>query len=200
MMQHIKEGIISSAGDLFYAFRFLKLLTTQWKDTEAFKLGVIDENGVVIKKSNERSSEDKSAFTIFHKLVFNVKRLLEKLPFGKTKLASYAAALFLIREHTGMSEKQIKHTVEKVLGQVFDDIMVENTWYESDAGLSKGVYVLRSDIASPITGDIIALKNSKVIAENTIVPTARFFGANIYQVHHPKTNQKIYITNGDISR
>jgi hypothetical protein len=32
------------------------------------------------------------------------------------------------------------------------------------------------------------------------VPTARFFGANIYQVHHPKTNQKIYITNGDISR
>jgi len=196
----LKEGIISSAGDLFYAFRFLKLLTTPWDKMKAYELGVIDETGKVIKAPSQRSSEDKSAYTVFHKLVFNVKRLLEKLPFGKTKLASYAAALFLIKEHTGMSEKQIKKTLEKILDEPIDITISENTWYESENGLSKGVYVLRNNIASPITGDIIAKADSKVVVKETTKATDVFFGHNIYEVYHPKTNQKIYITNGDISR
>lgn len=196
----LKEGIISSSADLFYAFRFLKLLTTPWEKMKAYELGVIDEKGKVIKPPSQRSSEDKSAYTVFHKLVFNVKRLLEKLPFGKTKLASYAAALFLIKEHTHMSEKQIKKTLEKIFDEPIDITISENTWYESEHGLSKGTYVLRTDIASPITGDIIAKENSKVVVEKNTPAVANFFGCNIYEVHHVKTNQKIYITNGDISR
>ena len=197
----LKEGIISGAGDLFYAFRFLKLLTTKWTDMKAYEEGVIDENGNVIVKSN-RTPAQKSSFTVFHRLVFNVKRLLEKLPFGKTKLASYAAALFLIKEHTGMSEQQMKKALEKVLGSEFDDdsMIAENTWFETDAGLSKGTYMLRSDIASPTTGEVIALKNSKVVVEQVTKPSATMFGCTVYSVYHPKTNQKIYITNGDISR
>jgi hypothetical protein len=197
----LKEGIISGAGDLFYAFRFLKLLTTKWTDMKAYEEGVIDENGNVIVKAN-RTPAQKSSFTVFHRLVFNVKRLLEKLPFGKTKLASYAAALFLIKEHTGMSDMSIRRTLEKALGSEFDDdsMIAENTWFETDAGLSKGTYMLMSDIASPVTGEVIALKNSKVVVEQATKPSATMFGCNVYGVYHPKTNQKIYITNGDISR
>ena len=33
------------AIDLFVTYRFLKLLTTPFQKTEAFKLGIIDENG-----------------------------------------------------------------------------------------------------------------------------------------------------------
>lgn len=199
-MKQLKEGLISKSADLFYAYRFLKLLTTPWNEMKAYELGIIDENGKVIKSSSQRTSADKSEYTVFHKLVFNVKRLLEKLPFGKTKLASYAAALFLIKENTGMSESQIRKTLEKIFDEAIDITISENTWYESEGGLSQGTYVLRSDIASPVTGDIIAKENSKVVVEKTTAPSANFFGCNIYQVHHVKTNQKIYITNEDISR
>ena len=33
------------AIDLFVTYRFLKLLTTPFEKTDAFKLGIIDENG-----------------------------------------------------------------------------------------------------------------------------------------------------------
>jgi hypothetical protein len=196
----LKEGIISRSADLFYAFRFLKLLTTPWDKMSAYELGVIDGTGKVLKKPSERTNEDKAAYTVFHKLVFNVKRLLGKLPFGQTKLASYAAALFLIKEHTGMSEDRIRKTIEQIFDEPIDATISENTWYESDSGLSQGVYVLRSDVVSPITGDTIAKENSKVVVENTTPPVTRFLGQNIYEVLHVKTKQKIYITNGDISR
>lgn len=64
-------GIISRTGDLFYAFRFLKLLVTPWEKTTAFELGIIDENGKVLKKGSQRNTpEEKSAYTVFHRLVF----------------------------------------------------------------------------------------------------------------------------------
>ena len=90
----------STAIDAFITFRFLKLLVTPFNKTEAFKLGIIDERGkVLIKYRKLERIEQRQAYTILHRLVFNVKKLIEKLPGGKTRLASYAAALFLIREH-----------------------------------------------------------------------------------------------------
>ena len=52
-------GILARAGDLVYTFRFLRLLTTAWKDTTAFKLGLIDENGKRIKDAKITTSEQK---------------------------------------------------------------------------------------------------------------------------------------------
>ena len=97
-------------ADFFYALRFLRLLTTQWKDTKAFELGIVDENGKKLKKP--QGSEEKGAYTAFHRLVYNIKRLLNKLPFGKTKLASYATALFLIKEHTKLADETICERLE----------------------------------------------------------------------------------------
>ena len=105
-------GILSRAADLGYAFRFLKLLTTKWENLPAYKLGIIDKRGRNIKKAKELTTpEEKSAYTIFHRLVFNVKRLIQLVPGGKSTLGSYAAALFLIKEHTGMSEKKIREVL-----------------------------------------------------------------------------------------
>jgi len=91
--------MVQSAVNLFVALKFVKLLATPWKDWEAFKLGLIDNSGNKIKKAE--TSEEKSAMSIFHILTKNVKRLLEKIPFGKSKLATYATALYLIREEYG---------------------------------------------------------------------------------------------------
>ena len=107
-------SIVSRTGDLFYAYRFIKLLVTPWEKTEAYKLGIVDEDGKNLKKSSQLSTPDeKSAYTVFHRLVFNIKRLMNKLPFGRSKLASWATALFLIKEETGMSEKAIMKVLDK---------------------------------------------------------------------------------------
>ena len=88
----------SKVTDLVLVYQFLKRLTTPFDETKAFELGIIDERGKRIKSKELKSTEEKNSYGYFDKLVFNLKKLLEKLPGGKTKLASYAAALFLIRE------------------------------------------------------------------------------------------------------
>ena len=107
-------GLISRAGDIFYALRFLRLLTKSWEEMDAFKYGIIDNNGKVLKKASTlKNPVEKSSYTIFHRLVFNLKRLLNKLPIGKTKLASYATALFLVKEHSGMTEEEMEEVEEE---------------------------------------------------------------------------------------
>ena len=38
-------GLFKRAGDLVYTFRFLKLLTTSFEETDAYRLKIIDKNG-----------------------------------------------------------------------------------------------------------------------------------------------------------
>jgi len=196
-------GIISRAGDLFYAFRFLKLLVTPFEKTKAFDLGIIDKKGAVLKKASQRQKPDeKAAYTVFHRLVFNLKRLIGKVPGGRSVVARYGAALFLIREHTKMSDEKMLEVLEKVLDIEIDPYdLTENTWYQDDkSNLFPGNYTLTEDIASPITGEVIALKNTRVVVKDLQAPIGSFSNINIYRVKHSKTNQDLYITNGDICR
>ena len=85
------------ALDTIITFRVLKLLTTKWEDQAAFKVGLIDHKGKRIKKEKVDTTERKNSYTFLHRLVFNLKRIIEMIPFGKTRIASYAAALFLIK-------------------------------------------------------------------------------------------------------
>lgn len=194
-------SIISRTGDLFYAYRFLRLLVTPWEKTEAFKLGIIDTNGTVIKKGSERqSSEEKAAYTVFHRLVFNIKRLLQKLPFGRSKLASWATALFLIKEETGMSEKQLMKILDK-LDIDFDDTLFESTWYMNEGGqLQPGIYTLTNHVISPSTGEIIGSKNTKVEVSEATSPIGYMIGTPIYKVQHIKSGQEVYVNPGEIIR
>ena len=195
-------GIISRTGDLFYAFRFLKLLVTPFEKTKAFELGVIDKDGAVLKKGNARSTpEEKSAYTVFHRLVFNLKRLIGKVPGGKSIVARYGAALFLIKEHTGMSDDKILKTLEKALDTTFTKEINENYWYQDEeARLMPGNYILTEDMASPVTGEVIAFKNEKILVEDFKSPIGSISNINIYRVLHNKTQQEIYISNRDIKR
>ena len=195
-------GIISRAGDLFYAFRFLKLLVTPFDKTEAFKQGIVDKDGKILKKSKElRTDQEKSAYTVFHRLVFNIKRLLGKIPGGKSVVARYGAALFLIKEHTGMSEEAIIKALEKFLDtDLSTEVIEENTWYQDGDQLIPGTYTLTTDVTSLETGEIIALKKNRVMVEDFLPPAGVFKNINIYKVKHKNTNQYIHITNKDIMR
>ena len=97
------------AIDLFVTYRFIKLLVTPFEKTDAYKLGIIDEKGNRIipgpkagirqtKPVPLRTIEEKNAYTILHKLVFNIKKIFGKVPGLRTKLGTYAAALFLLKD------------------------------------------------------------------------------------------------------
>ena len=88
--------------DTYMTFQFLKRLTTPFNKTQAFQLGLIDENGKKLKKAETK--EEKNAITYFDRLVFNLKRLLSKVPGGSSKFASYAAALILVKEGANPKE------------------------------------------------------------------------------------------------
>ena len=91
---------MSRAVDLFVVYRFLKLLVTPWKKQEAYKQGIIDANGKTLIKSRDFEKEDqRQAFTLLHRLVFNCKRIMQKIPFVRSQLGTYATALFLLKEH-----------------------------------------------------------------------------------------------------
>jgi len=103
--------------DTLYTLKFIKLLSTKWEDTDAYKLGIIDKKGTPLKKLSQLNSEEKQAYTPFDRLVFKFKRMLEKLPGGKTMVARYSAALLLIKEDIesiGMNYKRIKELLEEV--------------------------------------------------------------------------------------
>ena len=84
------------AIDLLITYRVIKMLVTPWKEHDAYKLGIIDDNGKVLRKARSlKSAKEKDSYTILHRFVFNLKRLLGLLPGGKSKFASYATALAL---------------------------------------------------------------------------------------------------------
>jgi len=86
--------------DLFLLYQFIKRLATPFKEWEAYKLDIIDDKGNILKGSKERRSvKERAAFGKFDLLVLKLKKLLEKIPGGQTRIGSYAAALWLIKEH-----------------------------------------------------------------------------------------------------
>ena len=95
-------SLLKSAGNIYFVYQFLTKLTTPFEKTKAFELGIIDKNGKVLKKRSQlKSAQEKEAYTMTDTLIFNLKKILAKVPGGRTRFATFAAALFLLKEdHT----------------------------------------------------------------------------------------------------
>ena len=203
------------AIDLFVTYRFIKLLVTPFEKTEAFKLGIIDEKGNRVRPPRDpktnvrpaieplRTSEEKNSYTILHKLVFNIKKIFEKVPGLRTKLGTYAAALFLLKdtfkeevEDPDMFEKEfMKYLKEQ--GIEIDDSISEEVIGFGEV-LPKGEYVLVNDILNKEEEELTAKKGDKVIAYEDEAPVDTVLGVEIFPVVHVKTQEKIYVSLEDI--
>lgn len=111
---------MASATDLILIYQFIKRLTTPFEQTEAFKLGLIDKKGKLLKKAE--TSEEKDAYGYFDRLVFNIKRLLGKIPGGESRLGSFAAALWLIKESAGeqreINEAELQEELQETMAML----------------------------------------------------------------------------------
>ena len=175
MSKYLKEGAV----DLFMTYKFIRLLTTKWNKTEAYKTGVIDDKGKLLVKGKDQTEKQKKSYQLFDKMVFNLKRILEKVPFGKSQIASYAAALFLLKEETDMAEEDIL----KVLEDLGHDTSIDLN--EGFKELREGQHILNHDLQENKKGTIVHLDN--------IEPVGYFAGVPIY-----KTQENIFISVNNI--
>ena len=198
------------AIDLFVTYRFLRLLTTPFEKTDAFKLGIIDEKGNRIKlpKSTKpavelSTSELQSAYTILHKLIFNIKKLFNKIPGLRTKVGTYAAALFLLKDTFKESvddpdvfEKEFVKFLKENNIEMDDEISEEVIGFGEV--LPKGEYVLINDILNKEEEELSAKKGDKVIAYDDEPPIDTILGVEIFPIIHVNTQEKIYVSLEDI--
>ena len=198
-------GLVKRAGDLVYTFRFLRLLTTSFEDTGAFKAGIIDKKGKRNKNFDTKDINNRDAYrdyyTPFHRLVFNIKKLIAKAPGGSSKFASYASALYLLKEHFSLSDKKINEGLEAMGVDPLDFLAEQSEWFVlPDRRLSPGVYkVLESKLIND-TLDEMVMARDKILIDENCYPVGELFGLSIYEATHARTRKAVYITVGEIAR
>ena len=194
-------GILKRAADLTYTFRFIRMLVLDWKEWDAYKLNIIDENGKRNKNEKLDTAEKKSAYTPFIRLCANIKRLVANIPGGGSKLGSFASALYLIKEHYNLTDEQLER-INKKLGVDRLDIVLEGSeWFLiEDNVIAPGVYRVREPkLLSKTCEEMVWAKDQIRIGEDCS-PVGDVFGIPIYEATHMKTNQKIFITVNEIYR
>jgi len=191
------------AIDLFVTYRFVKLLTTTFEKTDAYKMGIIDKDGYRTDKILYKQSEQ-SAYTVLHKLVFNIKRIFNKVPGLRTRMGTYAAALFLLKdtfkEHVEDPEVFEKQLLEyfKENNIEFDNAIVEEVTLDNGK-LSKGLYILTQDVVTTeAEGEIDALEGDEVEVFEDSPPEDTILGVDVFSVIHKSTKQKIFVSAEDI--
>ncbi len=204
------------AIDLFVTYRFIKLLVTPFEKQEAFKLGLINKDGhrigpvdkwgqMWVKKNPLNTTEKRNAYTTLHKLVFNIKKIFAKVPGLRSRLGTYAAALFLLkdtfREHVedpDVFEKEfMKYLKEE--GHEIDDSISEEVIGFGEV-LPKGEYVLVNDILNKEEEELSAKKGDKVATFKDEAPIDTILGVEIFPVIHLKTKEEIYVGLEDIKK
>ena len=192
------------AIDLLITYRVIKMLITPFEKTKAFQLGIIDKNGKVLRKAKTLTKgSEKNAYTLIHRFVFNLKRLIHMVPGGKSKIGSYAAALvMLLREdrenylNSNDIEKALyRHLIENDLIK-YDDRLREGL--EMDY-LPRGRFTVTDelrDLHNEITADVGDLVSTKY----DIKPSDKFFGVNIYELYNEDRNAKVVISEDNIER
>jgi hypothetical protein len=138
--------------DLLITYRIVKLISTPWEQQEAFKFGIIDKNGKVLKKSSKLNTEaEKDSYTVLHRFIFNLKRILQKVGMGSS-LSSFAVALaFILKE----DKELVKHKS-----------LIESTVVS---------YLKQIDVYDKLLNEV------RVIKENKEEPFITCFGIDVYE-------------------
>jgi len=197
------------AIDLFVTYRFLKLLTTPFDKTDAFKLGIIDAKGHrIMQKGVKKPSvelvtgDQKNSYTILHKLIFNIKKLFDKVPGLRTKVGTYAAALFLLKDTFKESVDDPDMFEKEFMKYLKENHELDNTIDEEVIGFSsnlpKGKYSLVQDILNKEEEELTAKKGDEVEVFEDQPPIDTILGVEIFPVIHKKTSEKIYVSLGDL--
>jgi hypothetical protein len=144
-----------------------------FQETDAYKLGIIDEKGSVLKKLKDlKTTEEKDAYNYLHRLIFNVKRLINKLPGGESNIKNLVAAFFMFKEayqehSTTINEHDLnalKKRLDKGLILVDEQVFVEKFLSEDVANIT----------GAGVSTDQPVIKRRKIYKNNVKSTAERF--------------------------
>ena len=150
--------------DLLITYRIVKLISTDFKDQEAFKFGIIDANGKTLRKATTLGlQKELDSYTVLHRFVFNIKRILAK--FGlKSSMSNFAVALaFILKEN----QELVKHKSAIESGVI--TYLKETNQYND---MMKEVSVIKESTEEPFMtcfGIDIYERNGELVSEYEIV-------------------------------
>jgi len=171
------------AIDMLITYRVLKILTTPFEKQDAFKFGIIDKNGKVLRRYKDVSkSDEKKTYTWLHRFVFNIKRLLGKAGLGG-RLGSLGVALALLlkeEEYISRQPAKMRRLLEHTAGdykkydKVFESAIVQ---YCKHIGIWETL--IKEDANLPSTS--IAVLQEKFEKNPDMKLTANYFGCDIFE-------------------
>lgn len=190
---------MAGAFELFLAYRFIKLLSSDFTEWDAYKQGIIDNEGKKIK--SPKSAEEKSSWTKFEVVARNIKKLIARfVPFGKTKLGGAAAAAFLLKEeltagqYEAVEQALIEHL--KSLG-ISQEIIAESALQEGSDVLKKGMYQLND----PSEWGVGLTKNQDTfILTKDLKSTDNIMGIPLFDVRIHQANKSITVSKDTIRK
>ena len=181
-----------SLVDVVIAYTFIKDLSTPFDKTKAFKLGIIDEKGKILRKRSSLPSNEKSAYpSILTTLAWNIKRILSKVGIGKSTVASFASALYLLKEQLKRDNIQGAFPEKDLIE------MLENTIYKSNRET-----LINEAFESVIFPSTLEKGQYKVLDESVVVsrdikPFTHSMGVALYEAVSA-SGKKVVFSKSDI--
>ena len=176
-MSRIIDGLI--------AWRILKLLTTRFDRTEAYKLGIIDDKGKVLIKSKDiKDKKQRNAYTLLIRFVFNLKRMLGKIGLRGRLGSAAAAAIAFFKEQYGENPEVEREVYKYIKEQGFEFEISENY----GEPLPEGTYKVKHDIYN-LDGDVVINMDESVEFTET---TDTIMGYDVFK------HNGVYLTTEDL--
>jgi len=196
-------GILKSAADVVYTIRFLKLLVTKFEETDAFKYGIIDADGKKVKDYDmgdmQKRDNYRNYYTSFHRLVYNLKRLMAKVPGGQSVVARYGAALALIKEDGDLSDRNLQKIHEHTGIDILDVLMENSHWYVlEDGNLGQGVYKMANESLTDTAIEFVRKGDKVRVAEDNLCHDV--LGISIYEGTHLRTGRRVLFSANEIMK
>jgi len=133
------QGDITKVIGAFTVYKFIKLIATPFRQMDAYKLGIIDDKGKFLKKSEElTSSRERKSVDVFNRLIINLKKIMKKIPDPslQAKLRNVATAMILIKEESekiGANGDMVVYEIKRYLttqGINVDEIDLNSSFEE----------------------------------------------------------------------
>ena len=176
---------MSRVIDALIAYRIVKLLVTPFNKTQAYKLGIIDDKGKVLIKSRQiTNQQQRKAYTLLIRFVFNLKKLLAKVGIRGPIGSAAAAAIAFFKEENGQN-LEIEKTVYNHLRENGFEFEIDENYGEP---LKPGTYRVKRDITD-LEGDIVININEEVIFEGK---TDTIMGYDVFKY------RDVYLTTEDL--
>ena len=154
---------MSRIVDNLIAYRVLSMLVQNFEDTQAFKLGIIDKTGKNLKKASTlKTTEEKDAYSYLNRLVFNMKKIINKLPGAENKTKSLVAALWLVKEtyesgsrSTAMMQEKFDKLITMMDNRVslVEEELLVNKFLSEEGGMN-------------VTGAVVSTDEPKIDKKN----------------------------------